>query len=148
MKIALASDHRGYEPKMKLIPGLRKAGHEVVDFGCHSTASSDYPDFAIPAAQAVSSGQCEIGVFFDGIGIGMSVTANKVRGVRAGLVHDELTARRAREHNHCNVLCLGTDLLSEDMVRRIVEIFLTTPFVDGRHARRIEKVMMLDAQTR
>src|SRR5271169_6819561 len=104
MKIAVACDHRGYETKRKLVPLLRKMGHEVDDFGCESTASVDYPDFAIPAARAVGEGRCELGIFLDGSGIGMSVAANKVHRVRAGLVHDEVTARRAREHNHCNVL--------------------------------------------
>jgi ribose 5-phosphate isomerase B len=140
MKIAVACDHRGYDAKRKILPLLKKLGHEVEDFGCESTASVDYPDYAIPAARAVASGANDIGIFLDGSGIGMSVAANKVRGVRAGLVHDEVTARRAREHNHCNVLCLGTDLLSEDQIRQIVEIFLTTGFGEGRHARRVEKL--------
>jgi ribose 5-phosphate isomerase B len=140
MKIAIACDHRGYDTKRKLIPLLKKLGHEVEDFGCESTASVDYPDYALPAATAVGTGAADLGIFLDGSGIGMSVAGNKVKGVRAGLVHDEVTARRAREHNHCNVLCMGTDLLSEDQIRQIVEIFLTTGFGDGRHARRIEKL--------
>jgi ribose 5-phosphate isomerase B len=140
MKIAVACDHRGYDAKKKLIPLLKKLGHEVEDFGCDSMAAVDYPDFAIPVARAVAKGTHELGILLDGSGIGMSVAANKVRGVRAGLVHDEVTARRAREHNHCNVLCLGTDLLSEDQIRQIVEIFLTTSYGDGRHIRRIEKL--------
>jgi ribose 5-phosphate isomerase B len=140
MKIAVACDHRGYDAKKKLIPLLKKLGHEVEDFGCDSTSAVDYPDFAIPVARAVAKGTHELGILLDGSGIGMSVAANKVRGVRAGLVHDEVTARRAREHNHCNVLCLGTDLLSEDQIRQIVEIFLATGYGDGRHIRRIEKL--------
>jgi ribose 5-phosphate isomerase B len=140
MNIAVACDHRGFEAKKKLIPLLKKLGHEVRDFGCESTAAVDYPDFAIPAAKAVAIGTHEIGILLDGSGIGMSVAANKVRDIRAGLVHDEITAHRAREHNHCNVLCLGTDLLSEDQIRQIVEIFLTTPCGEGRHARRVEKL--------
>jgi ribose 5-phosphate isomerase B len=140
MNIAIACDHRGYEAKKKLIPLLKKLGHEVQDFGCDSTASVDYPDFAIPAAESVAKGKHEFGILLDGSGIGMSVAANKVRDIRAGLVHDETTAHRAREHNHCNVLCLGTDLLSEDHIRQIVEIFLATPNGEGRHARRVEKL--------
>jgi ribose 5-phosphate isomerase B len=140
MKIAVACDHRGYEGKRKLMPILRQGGHEVVDFGCESTASVDYPDFAIPAAKAVGSGACDIGILLDGSGIGMSIAANKVRGCRAALVHDEVTAVRAREHNHCNVLCLGTDLLSEDQIKHVVAIFLTTPCGEGRHVRRVEKL--------
>jgi len=144
MKIAIACDHRGYESKRKLMPLLRQMNHEIVDFGCDSTASVDYPDFAIPAAQAVGNGQCEIGILLDGSGIGMSVAANKVRGVRAALVHDEVTAVRAREHNHCNILCLGTDLLSEGQIKHVVEIFLATPCGDGRHMRRVEKLMQFE----
>jgi ribose 5-phosphate isomerase B len=140
MNIAIACDHRGFDAKKKLIPLLKKLGHEVQDFGCEGTAAVDYPDFAIPAAEAVAKGTHEMGILLDGSGIGMSVAANKVREIRAGLVHDEITAHRAREHNHCNVLCLGTDLLSEDQIKRIVEIFLATPFGEGRHTRRVDKL--------
>lgn len=145
MKIAVACDHRGYEAKRRLLPLLKAGGHQVTDFGCESTTRCDYPDFAIPAASAVAAGTCDIGIFLDGSGIGMTVVANKVCGVRAALAHDEVTARRSREHNHCNVLCLGTDLLSEDQIRQIVDIFLETPFGHGRYTRRVEKVMALDA---
>jgi ribose 5-phosphate isomerase B len=100
----------------------------------------DYPDFAIPAAKAVADGTHQLGILLDGSGIGMSVAANKVHDVRAGLVHDEITAHRAREHNHCNVLCLGTDLLSEHQIGKIVEIFLSTPWGEGRHTRRVDKL--------
>ena len=146
MKVAVACDHRGFEAKRKLLILLRQMDHEVEDFGCESTASVDYPDHAIPAAKAVGSGKCDLGILLDGSGIGMSVVANKVRGVRAALVHDQVTARRAREHNHCNALCLGTDLLSEEQIRQIVEIFLTTPFGEGRHIRRIEKLTKFEEQ--
>jgi ribose 5-phosphate isomerase B len=144
MKVAVACDHRGFEPKRKLIPLLRKLGHEVEDFGCESAAACDYPDYAFPAARSVADGSNAVGILLDGSGIGMSVAANKVRGVRAALVHDEVTARRAREHNHCNVLCLGTDLLSEEQLRNIVEVFLVTPFTDGRHVRRVEKIARIE----
>jgi ribose 5-phosphate isomerase B len=146
MKIAVACDHRGFEAKRKLLAVLTQMHHEIVDFGCESTASVDYPDHAIPAAKAVGSGQCDLGILLDGSGIGMSVAANKVRGVRAALCHDEVTAVRAREHNHCNVLCLGTDLLSEDQIKHVVLIFLSTPFGDGRHVRRIEKLTQFENQ--
>jgi ribose 5-phosphate isomerase B len=146
MKIAVACDHRGYDAKRKLLPLLKKLGHEVKDFGCESTASVDYPDYAIPAARAVADGTHDLGILLDGSGIGMSVAANKVRGVRAGLVHDTITAHRAREHNHCNVLCMGTDLLSEEQIRQIVEIFLSTPFGEGRHVRRIDKLSEFERQ--
>ena len=146
MKLAVACDHRGYEAKRRLLPLLRTMGHEVQDFGCDGTQAVDYPDYACPAARAVAEGRAEVGILMDGSGIGMSVVANKVNGVRAALVHDHVTARRAREHNHCNVLCLGTDLLGEDQIRQIVDIFLSTHFGDGRHTRRIEKVCRVEME--
>ena len=146
MKLAVACDHRGYEAKRKLVPMLKKLGHTVEDFGCESTASCDYPDHAAPAARAVASGACELGILLDGSGIGMSIVANKICGIRAALAHDEFTARRSREHNHCNVLCLGTDLLGEDSIRQIVEIFLSTPYSSGRHDRRVNKVTQIERQ--
>jgi ribose 5-phosphate isomerase B len=146
MRIAIACDHRGYDAKRKLIPVLRRMGFDVEDFGCEGTSSVDYPDFAIPAARAVADGTCEVGILLDGSGIGMSVAANKVAGVRAALAHDEITARRAREHNHCNVLCMGTDLLSEEQLRQILEIFLTTGFSDGRHLRRVDKLRQFETE--
>jgi ribose 5-phosphate isomerase B len=146
MKLAIASDHRGVDAKRRLVPVLKGWGHEVEDFGCEGSAAVDYPDYAAPAARAVAEGRAEAGVLMDGSGIGMSVAANKVVGVRAALAHDEVTARRAREHNHCNVLCLGTDLLGEEQIRQIVEIFLTTGFGDGRHSRRVEKLRQLEEE--
>lgn len=148
MRIALACDHRGYEAKQRLLPVLRSAGNEVIDHGCEGLAAVDYPDFAVPVSRAVVTGRADVGILIDGSGIGMSIAANKVAGVRAALVHDEVTARHAREHNHCNVLCIGADLLGEDQVRRIVEIFLTTQFSDGRHVRRIEKLQRLEQEER
>lgn len=148
MKIAIACDHRGFEAKRRLLPTLKKLGHDVQDIGCDGTASVDYPDFAVPVAKQVATAIFDVGILLDGSGIGMSVVANKIMGVRAALVHDEVTARRAREHNHCNVLCLGTDLLSEDQIRKIVEIFLSTPFGEGRHARRVEKVVEVEKEQR
>ena len=141
MKIAVAADHRGFEAKRKVLPVLAQWGHLVVDFGCEGAfPASDYPDVALPAAKAVAEGVCEIGIFLDGSGIGMSIAANKVRAVRAATVHDELTARISREANHCNVLCLGADLLSDSDIRRIIRVFLETGFGDGRHARRVRKL--------
>ena len=148
MKLAVACDHRGFEAKRRLLPLLKKLGHEVEDFGCDGTSAVDYPDHAAPAARAVAAGRCDSAILMDGSGIGMSVAANKVCGVRAALAHDEVTARRAREHNHCNALCLGTDLLSEDQIRQIVEIFLGTPFGEGRHARRVAKLRLLEEEER
>ena len=147
MKIAIASDHRGYEAKKKLLPLLKRLGHEVVDFGCESGSTAcDYPDFAAPAARAVVKGDADVAILLEGSGIGMSVTANKVHGIRAALIHDEITARRAREHHHCNALCLGTELLGEEQIRNIVEIFLSATPQNGRHASRVAKVDQIERE--
>ena len=148
MKVAIGNDHRGYEAKRRLLPLLKKLGHSVEDFGSEGQNAVDYPDYAATVARAVASGASDVGILMDGSGIGMSIAANKFCGVRAALVHDEVTARVSREHNHCNVLCIGTDLLSEDQIRQIVEIFLNTSFTDGRHVRRIEKLKMIEDEQR
>lgn len=144
MKLAIACDHRGYEAKRKLLPLLKKMGHDVRDFGCDSPAAVDYPELAALAASAVASGQAEVAILMDGSGVGMSIAANKIDGIRAALIHDDVTARRSREHNHCNVLCLGCDLLSEDQIRSITEVFLSATYGDGRHSRRVEMIMELE----
>jgi len=146
MKVVIACDHRGFDAKRRLLPSLKKAGHVVTDIGCESTASCDYPDYAAPAARGVALGEYDIGILLDGSGIGMAIVANKVHGVRAALSHDELTARQAREKNHCNMLCLGTDLLGEDQIRKIVEIFLSCEFQGGRHLERIAKIERIEAE--
>ena len=148
MRIAIGSDHRGYAAKRRLLPMLERDGHEVVDMGCDDSASCDYPDYAIPVARAVARGEADVGILLDGSGVGMSVAANKIHGVRAALAHDEVTARRSREHNHCNVLCLAADLLGEEQVGQIVSSFLGTQFAAGRHQRRVNKVIEIDFETR
>jgi ribose 5-phosphate isomerase B len=144
VKVVVACDHRGYEAKRRLLPLLGKFGHQVTDIGCESTASCDYPDYAAPASRSVANGEYDVGILLDGSGIGMSIVANKIKGIRAALAHDEVTARQAREKNHCNVLCLGTDLLGEEQIRKIVEIFLTTPFQSGRHDQRVAKIAEIE----
>jgi ribose 5-phosphate isomerase B len=144
VKIAIACDHRGFDAKRKLLPVLKKLGHEVRDFGCDSAAAVDYPELAAAAALAVACGQAEVGILLDGSGVGMSIAANKIDGIRAALIHDDVTSRRSREHNHCNVICLGCDLLSEDQIRTITEVFLSASYVDGRHARRVEMITELE----
>ena len=146
MKIALGCDHRGFEGKRKLLPLLKMWGHHVHDFGCETHNACDYPDFAGAVAKAVACGDYEVGILLDGSGIGMSIAANKVQGIRAALVHDEVTARLARESNHSNVLCIGTDLLSEEQLRTIVGIFLNSSFAGGRHLRRVAKIDQLEAE--
>jgi ribose 5-phosphate isomerase B len=140
MKIAVCSDHRGFRAKECVKGMLLRSGHTVQDFGCNDNSSCDYPDTAIPASQSVASGRNDAGIMICGTGIGMSITANKVAGVRAALCHDELTAELARKHNDANVLCLPADLVGEELIRRVVEVWLHTPFEGGRHLRRITKI--------
>ncbi len=144
MKIALAADHRGFTAKEKIRTLLGQSGHDVIDFGTDSSKSCDYPDSAYPAARAVVEGKADLGILFCGTGIGMSMTANKVRGVRAALCHDELTTEMARRHNNANVLCLPADLVGDALMSRIVQVWLSTPFEGGRHERRIEKVAEIE----
>jgi ribose 5-phosphate isomerase B len=146
MKVVIASDHRGFDAKKRLLPFLRTKGHDVTDYGCDSNAMCDYPDFAVPAARAVASGEFAVGILLDGSGIGMSIVANKIPGIFAALVHDDITARQSREKMHCNVLCLGTDLMGEDQLRNIVDIFLNTNFEEGRHQQRIEKIRQIERE--
>jgi ribose 5-phosphate isomerase B len=144
LKLAIACDHRGYEAKRRLMPVLKKLGHDVHDFGCDSSAAVDYPELAAPAARAVAAGLAEVAILMDGSGVGMSIAANKIDGIRAALIHDDVTARRSREHNHCNVLCLGCDLLSEEQIRNIAEVFLAASYLEGRHLRRVEMINQLE----
>ena len=146
MKLAIACDHRGYEAK-ELIKGLlHRSGHEVEDFGTNESKSCDYPDYAIPASMAVSQGQADRGILICGSGIGMSITANKIKNIRAALCHDELTAQMSRKHNDANVLCLPALLVNDPLITRIVEIWLTTEFEGGRHDRRVQKMMSAECQ--
>jgi ribose 5-phosphate isomerase B len=141
MKIAIASDHRGYHLKEKVISLLRARGHEVVDDGPATDESVDYPDFAALVASKVSSGEVDRGVLICGTGLGMAITANKFPRVRAAACVDEVTAELSRRHNDVNVLCLSGDLLSSRSTERLVEIWMTTEFEGGRHKRRLEKIL-------
>ena len=141
MKIAVACDHRGYEAKELIKSLLQRGGHEVIDFGTNESKSCDYPDYGIPAALAVAGKEADYGVLICGSGIGMSITANKVKGIRAALCHDELTAQISRKHNNANMLCLPAMLVNDPLITRIVESWLTTDFEGGRHVRRVEKMM-------
>ena len=141
MKIALACDHRGYEANEFIKSLLQRSGHEVTDFGTNESKSCDYPDYGIPAASAVSINQADRAVLICGSGIGMSITANKIPGIRAALCHDELTAQMSRKHNNANVLCLPAMLVNDLLIARIVECWITAEFEGGRHVRRVEKMM-------
>ena len=140
MRIALASDHAGFRFKTLIAGWLREQGHDVVDFGTSSDEPVDYPTFIRAAAQAVARGDCERGIMIGGSGNGEAIVANRIRGVRCALCWSVETARLARAHNDSNVLSLGQRLLSEDVVRAIVETWLSTPFEGGRHARRIAAI--------
>ena len=140
MRIALASDHAGYRYKMMLAKHLTSLGHDVADFGTHSEEPVDYPDFIRPAAEAVARGECERGIVLGGSGNGEAMAANRVKGVRCALCWSEETARLSRQHNDANVISLGQRLISEELARAIVYIWMTTPFEGGRHIRRIQKL--------
>jgi ribose 5-phosphate isomerase B len=140
MKVALGSDHRGFDVKRRIAHVLQQLGHEVLDFGPGSAESVDYPDFAFLVAEAVSNGRAERGILICGTGIGMCIAANKVKGIRAAPCHDSITAEMSRRHNDANVLCLSADLLGEELIDRMVRIWLETDFEGGRHARRVDKI--------
>jgi ribose 5-phosphate isomerase B len=140
MKIALASDHAGFEYKQAIHDWLTAHGYDVKDFGTSSITSVDYPDYIRPAAEAVARGECERGIVLGGSGNGEAIVANKVRGVRCGLCWNEESARLNRQHNDANVLSLGQRMMPRDLALRIVEIWLTTPFEGGRHLTRIQKI--------
>ena len=145
MKIALGCDHGALALKTELIPHLEKLGYEVKDFGTYTYDSCDYPDFAGPAAQAVASGECEKGIVLCTTGIGVSITANKVKGVRCALLSDVMSARMTREHNDTNMMAIGAGVVGEMLALEIVDTWLGTPFSHNeRHQRRIDKVMALE----
>ena len=135
--IALAADHGGFELKEAVKAHLDELGLEYIDFGTHSTASVDYPDMALPACDAVVSGQCSKALLFCGTGVGISMAANKVKGIRAALCGDCYSAEMTRRHNDANILAMGARVLGPGLALKIVDTFLTTEFEGGRHARRI-----------
>ena len=144
MKIALASDHGGYELKEHLKTVLEQLGHTYEDFGCYSRESCDYPDFCAPAARAVAEGRCERGIVICTTGIGVSIAANKIRGIRCAHCADSLEAEMTRRHNDANMLAIGAGFTGKSMAERMVEVFLATEFEGGRHQRRVDKVMALE----
>ena len=146
MRIAMASDHGGFALKEELKAWLAEQGHEVEDFGCHSTDSCDYPDFAQAAARAVAAETCERGIVICTTGIGVSMAANKVHGVRCALCTDPWSAEMTRRHNDANVLALGAGVVGPLLARQIVTAFLTHDFEGGRHQRRVDKVMAIEGQ--
>ena len=144
MRVAVGSDHRGVQVRQKVAELLNRLDHEVTDCGAPEGKSVDYPDVAQSAAGMVSRGEADRAVLICGTGIGMMIAANKLPGVRAATVHDDLTAEMSRRHNDTNVLCLSADMLGERLIDRMVEIWLKTEFEGGRHARRVEKIRALE----
>jgi ribose 5-phosphate isomerase B len=145
-RIAIGSDHAGYELKQHLIGLLTADDHEVIDLGTNSTDSVDYPQFCAAVGRAVRDDEAEIGIVLGGSGQGEQITANKVHGVRAALCNDLFTARLARAHNDANVLSMGARVVGVGLAEEILAIFLATEFDGGRHARRVEQVMMIEAE--
>jgi len=146
MKIILANDHRGTQLKMRLKEFLDQMHIESLDVGAFSADSVDYPDFGASAAKKVSDGEYDRAVLVCGSGIGMSIVANKFPRVRAALCHDVQAARMTREHNDSNVLCLGADVVSEELAQEILKTWLETEFEGGRHLRRVEKIRDIESQ--
>jgi ribose 5-phosphate isomerase B len=149
MRVGIATDHGGFALKEELVRHLSEAGHEVIDVGAYSLSpGDDYPDFVIPLAQAVASGKVERGVAVCGSGVGASVCANKIPGVRAGLIHDHYSAQQGVEDDHMNILCMGGRVVGPAVARDLVDTFLAATFSQAdRHLRRLGKVASLEAQT-
>lgn len=144
MKIVVGSDHRGFEAKQQIKNIVSQLGHECIDIGTTDNNPVDYPDPAYLAAKAVSEDNADRAILVCGTGIGMSITANKVKGIRAALCHDELSAQISRHHNDANVLCVSGDLIGEVLLRKIVEVWLSTEFNGGRHQRRVKKITAIE----
>jgi ribose 5-phosphate isomerase B len=144
VKIALASDHAGFELKQQIAAALRDEGHDVHDFGTESPESVDYPDFAEPAAREVAAGGAELGVLVCGSGVGVSIVANKVDGVRAVHAHDSEEAEISRRHNDTNVVTLGERTTTPESAIEIVNTFIATDFEGGRHQKRVDKIALVE----
>lgn len=145
MKVAIAADHGGYKLKEEIKNLLASMNIETEDFGCSCEDSVDYPDYALPVAQKVAAGEYDRGILVCGTGIGMSIAANKVPGIRCALVHDTFSARATREHNNTNVLAMGERVIGPGLALDIVKIWLETQFQGGRHERRVEKITQIEA---
>ena len=144
MRIAIGSDHGGFELKRKLVPFIESLGHEVSDLGTYTPDSVDYPDIAAIVAYEVAKGNYPFGILIDGAGIGSAIAANKIKGIRAATVNNIFMAQTAREHNNSNILVLGAGQTGENLIKDIIKIFLNTPFAGGRHERRVNKISKLE----
>lgn len=146
MRIAVASGHRGFETKSRIVSFVRNLDHQVFDFGPATPDVVDYPDCAAAIARAVADGRVDRAILISGTGIGMSIVANKFGGIRAALCHDDLSAEMSRRHNDANILCLSTDLLGEQLSARMIKIWLETPFEGGQHERRNAKIAQIERE--
>ena len=144
MKIAIGCDHGGYAYKKALVARLTDQGHEVTDYGCYGEDSCDYPDFALPAAEAVKDGKADFGILICSTGIGISIAANKVKGIRCAHCHDVESARLTRNHNNANMLAFGAKIISEELAFEITDVFLSSGFDGGRHQRRVDKITAIE----
>jgi ribose 5-phosphate isomerase B len=144
MKVAVGSDHRGFDAKEQIKAIVAQMGHECMDFGTDGTHPVDYPDLAYIVATAVSQQKADRAILICATGLGMSIAANKVKGIRAALCHDELSAHISRDHNDANILCLSGDQIGEVLLRKIVEAWLSTEFSKGRHQRRVGKIAAIE----
>jgi ribose 5-phosphate isomerase B len=144
MRIALGCDHRGFKLKQAVMEFLQQSGYSYQDFGCYSTESVDYPDFAQKVGNAVASGEFDHGILICSTGIGMSIAANKIKGIRAALCHDTFAAERARLHNDANILCLRGENIEVNEALEIVKTYLSTTFEGGRHILRLNKIKVLE----
>ena len=140
MKVAIASDHGGIRIREEIKKLVDEMDIEYIDFGCECGTSVDYPDYALPVAEKVASGEFDRGILICGTGIGMSIAANKVKGIRCALVHDVFSAKATREHNDSNMLAMGERVIGPGLAREIAKVWLTTPFEGGRHEKRIQKI--------
>jgi ribose 5-phosphate isomerase B len=145
MKISLGSDHAGFEYKQALAEMLRSQGHDIIDCGTHSADSTDYPLWCIPAAERVASGEAEKGIVVGGSGNGEAIAANKVKGIRCAIAWSDETAKLASQHNNANVLSIGERMVSLETAKRLVDLWLSTPFEGGRHLKRIEELAKYEA---
>jgi ribose 5-phosphate isomerase B len=146
MKVAIASDHGGVNIRKEIISLMDEMGIEYEDLGCECGISVDYPDYAIPVAEKVANGEVDRGILICGTGIGMSIAANKVKGVRCALVHDMFSAQATREHNDSNVLAMGERVIGPGLAREIARIWLTTEFAGGRHENRVKKIKQYEGK--
>jgi ribose 5-phosphate isomerase B len=148
MRVAFGNDHRGYAIRHKVLEVLHHLGHEVVDVGTFSAEPVDYPDIAERVGRMIQRNEVDRAILICGTGLGMCIAANKIPGVRATPCHDDLTAEMSRRHNDANVLCLSADMLGEQLIDRMIEIWLNTPFEGGRHARRLSKIAQIEEEAK